>query len=126
MRCPSCNADVKGNFCCYCGVKLPEEEKRASSKQNINVNNQRKYVFPPISILTKGVYELTENTLYELKETALRLQQTLQTFGVSVTITDISQGPSVTRFELQPQIFVLKRLFRERRQSVSKCLIRKI
>ena len=30
-------------------------------------------------------------------------QQTLATFGVKVTITDISQGPSVTRYELQPE-----------------------
>jgi len=37
----------------------------------------------------------------QLKETALLLQQTLKTFGVSVTVTDISQGPSVTRYELQ-------------------------
>ncbi len=33
----------------------------------------------------------------------MRLQQTLATFGVRVTITDISQGPSVTRYELQPE-----------------------
>ena len=39
----------------------------------------------------------------QLKETAVRLQQTLATFGVKVTITDISQGPSVTRYELQPE-----------------------
>lgn len=39
----------------------------------------------------------------QLKETALRLQQTLQTFGVKVTVTDISQGPAVTRYELQPE-----------------------
>ena len=39
----------------------------------------------------------------ELRETAQRLQQTLQTFGVKVTITDISQGPAVTRYELQPE-----------------------
>ena len=38
-----------------------------------------------------------------MKETAQRLQQTLQTFGVRVSITDISQGPAVTRFELQPE-----------------------
>ena len=31
------------------------------------------------------------------------MQQTLQTFGVRVTITDISQGPSVTRYEMQPE-----------------------
>ena len=39
----------------------------------------------------------------ELKETAQKLQQTLQNFGVRVTVTDISQGPSVTRFEMQPE-----------------------
>ena len=39
----------------------------------------------------------------ELKETAFRLQETLRTFGVNVTITDISQGPSITRYELQPE-----------------------
>ena len=39
----------------------------------------------------------------ELKETALRLQQTLKNFGVNVTVTDISQGPAVTRYELQPE-----------------------
>ncbi len=39
----------------------------------------------------------------ELKDTALHLQQTLQTFGVKVTVTEISQGPTVTRFEMQPE-----------------------
>ena len=45
----------------------------------------------------------TGDSTRELKETAMRLQQTLNTFGVKVTITDISQGPSVTRYELQPE-----------------------
>ena len=35
--------------------------------------------------------------------TAQRLQETLLTFGVKVTITDISCGPTVTRYELQPE-----------------------
>ncbi len=63
----------------------------------------RKYIFPPISKLVKGTGRAGGDSTRELKETALRLQQTLQTFGVRVTITDISQGPSVTRFELQPE-----------------------
>ncbi len=62
----------------------------------------RKYMFPPLSRLKKGVTATGDSTR-ELKETALRLQQTLNTFGVRVTITDISQGPSVTRYELQPE-----------------------
>ncbi len=63
----------------------------------------KKYIFPPISKLVKGKGKAGGNATKELKETAQRLQQTLQTFGVRVTITDISQGPSVTRFELQPE-----------------------
>ena len=62
----------------------------------------KKYMFPPLSRLQKGVAATGDSTR-ELKETAMRLQQTLNTFGVKVTITDISQGPSVTRYELQPE-----------------------
>lgn len=63
----------------------------------------KKYIFPPISKLVKGAGRQGGDSSKELKETALRLQQTLQTFGVRVTITEISKGPSVTRFELQPE-----------------------
>ena len=62
----------------------------------------KKYMFPPLSRLQKGSGASGDNTR-ELKETAMRLQQTLNTFGVKVTVTDISQGPSVTRYELQPE-----------------------
>lgn len=63
---------------------------------------QKKYVFPPISLLKKGEGNKGDSPM-QLKETAFRLQQTLQNFGVKVTITEISQGPSVTRYELQPE-----------------------
>ena len=62
----------------------------------------KKYIFPPINKLIKGSGKAGDSSR-ELKETAQRLQQTLQTFGVRVSITDISQGPAVTRFELQPE-----------------------
>ncbi len=60
------------------------------------------YRIPPLGLLQKGK-AATGDSSRELKETAMRLQQTLNTFGVKVTITDISQGPSVTRYELQPE-----------------------
>lgn len=62
----------------------------------------KKYIFPPLSRLQKGKGGGGDSAR-ELKDTALRLQQTLNTFGVKVTITDISQGPAVTRYELQPE-----------------------
>ena len=60
------------------------------------------YHIPPLNLLQKGKAANGDSSR-ELKETAMRLQQTLNTFGVKVTITDISQGPSVTRYELQPE-----------------------
>ncbi|MDO4283846.1 MAG: DNA translocase FtsK 4TM domain-containing protein [Eubacteriales bacterium] len=63
----------------------------------------RRYSYPPLSLLTKVEQKKSPESDRELKETALRLQETLRTFGVNVTITDISQGPAVTRYELQPE-----------------------
>ena len=61
------------------------------------------YQKPPLSLLRKAERKNNSDGVHELKETAMRLQETLQTFGVRVTITDISQGPAVTRYELQPE-----------------------
>ena len=38
-----------------------------------------------------------------LRETAGKLQDTLHSFGVNVTVTNVSCGPAVTRYELQPE-----------------------
>jgi len=64
---------------------------------------KKKYAFPPMELLRKGDNSASQNSEKQLKETALHLQETLKTFGVNVTITDISQGPAVTRYELQPE-----------------------
>ena len=63
----------------------------------------KKYVFPPVNLLEKGTKNKNADSARQLRETALQLQETLKTFGVNVTVTDISQGPAVTRFELQPE-----------------------
>ncbi|NLL79147.1 MAG: DNA translocase FtsK [Clostridiales bacterium] len=63
----------------------------------------KQYYFPPLSLLHKSDKKGAGDTTRQLKETAAHLQQTLATFGVKVTVTDISQGPTVTRYELQPE-----------------------
>ncbi|MCM1214351.1 MAG: DNA translocase FtsK [Lachnospiraceae bacterium] len=88
-------------------ARLAPEEKSVESGIQREVNRAEKqmpkqYSFPPLNLLQKGAAASVDTT-QELKETAMRLQQTLSTFGVKVTITDISQGPSVTRYELQPE-----------------------
>ncbi len=64
---------------------------------------EREYQFPPISLLKapKGGAG-KKNVSAQLQETASHLQQIMEDFGVNATVTDASQGPSVTRFEVQP------------------------
>ncbi len=61
------------------------------------------YKFPPISLLKNASGGGKTNSASELRETARKLQDTLKSFGVNVTILNISCGPSVTRYELQPE-----------------------
>ncbi len=63
----------------------------------------KEYVFPSLSLLKKGKNTSVKGTQQELRKTAMKLQQILQNFGVGVTVTNISCGPSVTRYELQPE-----------------------
>ena len=66
----------------------------------------KKYVFPPVNLLKAGSGKKSANTESQLRETANKLQQTLKTFGVNVTVTNISCGPAVTRYEIQPEMGV--------------------
>lgn len=61
------------------------------------------YVFPSIDLLKKPKRGKNGDTDKELRETAIKLQTTLHSFGVDVTVTNVSCGPSVTRYELTPQ-----------------------
>ena len=63
---------------------------------------KKEYKFPPISLLKKGKNTGGDSNTH-LRETARKLQDTLHNFGVNVTITDISCGPTVTRYEMQPE-----------------------
>lgn len=69
------------------------------------IPEKKEYVFPPVSLLKKGTNAQGDSRKH-LQETALLLQQTLKNFGVNVTITDVSCGPSVTRYEMQPEMGV--------------------
>lgn len=63
----------------------------------------RKYVFPPLSLLKRGSGKSGGADKEELRNTAAKLQHTLANFGVKVTVTDVSCGPAVTRYEIQPE-----------------------
>lgn len=60
------------------------------------------YKLPPIDLLRQPAHSAQEQPVEELKQNAQRLVDTLMSFGVSTRIIDISRGPAVTRYELQP------------------------
>ena len=83
-----------------------EQAVNVIANQIVMEETQREYVFPPLSLLKPAQSKRVGNTKQQLRETAQKLEHTLKTFGVNVTVTDISCGPAVTRFELQPEIGV--------------------
>lgn len=87
-------------------VKVPTRMDQYDEKiVPMEYEEPKEYVFPPLSLLKAGTSSRkgAEELARSMKETAMKLQQTLQDFGVGVTITNISRGPSVTRYELQPE-----------------------
>ena len=81
-------------------IQQPEDVEREIRKQeDIQLKD---YKVPPISLLKRGK-KGGGNSDRQLRETALKLEQTLQNFGVKVHVTNASCGPSVTRYELQPE-----------------------
>ncbi len=68
-----------------------------------NEEEKKEYVFPPISLLKRGKRNDNADSDAQVRETAMKLQTTLHNFGVNVTVTDVSCGPTVTRYELQPE-----------------------
>lgn len=63
---------------------------------------KKAYEFPPMELLKKGKQTGGDSDAH-LRETAGKLQETLHNFGVNVSITNVSCGPTVTRYELQPE-----------------------
>ena len=85
----------------------PTDADNAKVQQEILEKKKPKkpYVIPPLSLLQKPARQ-DFDTREEIRQNALTLQETLKSFGVNVTITNISIGPAVTRYELQPEIGV--------------------
>jgi len=61
------------------------------------------YQFPPIDLLTKDENAGGENFTDELRDNAAKLVKTLDDFRVKTKIVDVCRGPTITRYELQPE-----------------------
>ena len=63
----------------------------------------RAEIYPPITLLAEDKNAKPDNYTAELRSTAEKLQETLLSFNVKTKIVGYSRGPTVTRYELQPE-----------------------
>ena len=64
----------------------------------------RAEIYPPVTLLAEDKGGKQENFTAELRQTAEKLQETLLSFNVKTKIVGYSRGPTVTRYELQPEV----------------------
>lgn len=99
------------------GVIAKEPELKLSKKEaaSITLNPEEmaqtakvpvKYHKPPISLLNKPQIKNRGNLNADLKAKAVKLEETLKNFNVDARVIQVTQGPAVTRYEIQPNVGV--------------------
>lgn len=63
----------------------------------------KRYKFPPISLLNKPAKKSKGMGARELNEKAMLLEDTLKSFNVSAKVTNVTQGPAVIKYEVEPK-----------------------
>ena len=72
------------------------------NKETAPVEEEKPYIFPPITLLGKDPQTGNGSNRSELFENARKLETTLKSFSVDAKVIQISRGPTVTRYELSP------------------------
>ena len=80
------------------------EAKTAKLKEEdfIHTATNENYEFPPIDLLKRSRANVTGETPQTLQEKAMKLEDTLRSFNIDATVTNVTQGPAVTRYEVHP------------------------
>lgn len=93
----------------YPGEKtITKKEAREAmlSKEEINAAQASKeYKMPPVNLLEKSKSGVRTNDRL-LTEKAQKLEETLKNFHVDARVVQVTQGPTVTRYEIQPSVGV--------------------
>lgn len=97
------NTSVAGDVYGQSNAKKVDNSNSETLQINQVLEEKKEYTFPSLELLTRPKNEVKGMSDKDLKETAVKLQKTLESFGVRVTITNVSCGPAVTRYELQPE-----------------------
>ena len=95
--------------------KNPKSSEKEIKSGIVNIQHEitrqeaavkKEYKFPTLNLLKKGSNKSQGDSDAYLRKTAQKLQEVLHNFGVNVTVTNVSCGPTVTRYELQPEMGV--------------------
>ena len=78
-----------------------EEDKALADSFSSQVDDSD-YVLPPVNLLKKSTGSKQMMSEYQLEEKADLLEKTLNDFGVDAKVIKVTQGASVTRYEVQP------------------------
>ena len=71
--------------------------------ENLNQDKVEEYSYPSLELLNvNDKLKMRKEDKKELLSSANKLEETLMSFGVEAKITQVTKGPSVTRYELQP------------------------
>ncbi|MEA4932778.1 MAG: DNA translocase FtsK, partial [Lawsonibacter sp.] len=86
-------------------VKRHEVEQQAAQVaqdiQGTFTQDSHPYQYPPLSLLKEWTGEIGGEALAELNANRQRLTDTIHSFGIDASITNVTRGPSVTRYELE-------------------------
>lgn len=76
--------------------------EKTKNLKKLNVDESLDYKFPKLEFLGKNPKLNAQSSSREMLERAKRLENTLNIFGIDAKVTNISQGPAVTRYEIVP------------------------
>ena len=84
-------------------VDFEKETAAVASEIDEAIDDMPIYKYPPLNLLDSINSADSRSVAAELENTAQRLVETLKSFGVETQVINVSRGPTVTRYELQPK-----------------------
>ncbi len=111
------NQEIKDIFALAAEKQAAEEEKKLSKSEidtaqasvaseieqtEEQIPEEENYILPPLDCLRMPVKNTRTASQADLKATADKLIEALNSFNVSASVVDVVPGPSVTRYELAP------------------------
>lgn len=117
---PAAPAQVKEDNEPPFDIPAPAEEEKPAHAANVGANGgtnvvaddeelflkpveETPYVFPPISLLAEDTGNTSRMTQADVDRTSRKLEEVLASFNVKAHVINTAFGPTVTRYELQPE-----------------------